>query len=85
MDAEYHYVRCVEEVELEGLKSFRVVICMTPIMSHYLMNATRVTIDTSFKRVHPMQEFEIEVWLDDDKRCEHVNEVMGSKSDHLLS
>lgn len=45
---------------------------MTPIMSSYLMNAKRVTIDTSFKRVHDWEEFEIEVWHDNAHRCESI-------------
>ena len=69
LSMEYQYVRLVEEVELSTKESIRIVICMSPIMSHYLMNAKRLTIDTSFKRVQQCEEFEMETWLDNVKRC----------------
>ena len=62
------YVRLAEELYVDG-ESFRIIVCMTPIMSQYLMKAKRLTIDTSFKRVYGMEEFEMETWHDNGKKC----------------
>ncbi|TDL13756.1 hypothetical protein BD410DRAFT_720612 [Rickenella mellea] len=61
---EERYVRIAEQIHIGGFveESIRIVVCMSPPMSHYLMAAKRVSIDTSFKRVHGWEEFEIEVW-----------------------
>ncbi|KAF8126785.1 hypothetical protein EV363DRAFT_1298507 [Boletus edulis] len=56
------YVRCAETHLLSTGKEFQLVICMSASMSLRLMHATRISIDTSFKRVHGWQEFEIETW-----------------------
>ena len=45
---------------------------MSSSMSHRLMHATRISIDTSFKRVHGWQEFEIETWDNFHMRCEYL-------------
>lgn len=42
---------------------------MSPFMSHRLLLARRVSIDTSFKRLHGWQEFEIEAWDNNHLRC----------------
>lgn len=63
------YVRYAEELTVDG-ETFRIVVCMTPTMSKYLLRAKRLTMDTSFKRVHSCEEFEIETWQDDLKQCE---------------
>ncbi|KAF5382081.1 hypothetical protein D9615_004312 [Tricholomella constricta] len=59
---EERYVRCVEAHTIEKNKEFRLVICMSPAMSCRLLKCKRPTIDTSFKRLHGWQEFEIETW-----------------------
>ena len=41
---------------------FQLVICMTAQMSMLLVQAKRISIDTSFKHVRGWQEFEIEEW-----------------------
>ncbi|KAF4600363.1 hypothetical protein EYR38_004988 [Pleurotus pulmonarius] len=56
------YVRAVELHPLEHDKALHLVICMTPAMSRHLTQSKRLTIDTSFKRLHGYQEFEIETW-----------------------
>ncbi|KAF8432134.1 hypothetical protein L210DRAFT_3614367 [Boletus edulis BED1] len=56
------YVWCAETHLLSTGKEFQLVICMSASMSLRLMHATRISIDTSFKRVHGWQEFEIETW-----------------------
>ena len=63
------YVRCVEEHEIPGEGTFRLVICMFKAMSTLLMNTRRPSIDTSFKRLHTWQEFEIEAWFPQYFRC----------------
>ena len=63
------YVRCVEIHPLPGNREFRLVICMSPSMAFWLLNAPRISIDTSFKRLHGWQEFEIEAWDDKHMRC----------------
>ena len=63
------YVRCVEEHEIPGEGKFRLVICMFKSMSTLLMDTKRPSIDTSFKRLHMWQEFEIEAWFPQYFRC----------------
>lgn len=63
-----HYVRLAEHVKISQ-ESFHIVICMSPEMSDYLLSAKRVSMDTSFKRVHDWQEFEIECWHNASNRC----------------
>ena len=62
------YICIAEEINVDG-ESMCIVICMTPMMSKYLMAAKRLTIDTAFKRVYGMDEFEIETWHDNGKKC----------------
>ena len=38
-------------------------------MSEYLLRAKRLTFDTSFKRVHNWEEFEMDTWHDSAKQC----------------
>ncbi|KAJ8475498.1 hypothetical protein ONZ45_g15590 [Pleurotus djamor] len=61
---EERYLRAVEVHTLSDSTQFTLIICMTPSMSRQLLNSQRVTIDTSFKRIHDYQEFEIETWDD---------------------
>ncbi|KIJ08971.1 hypothetical protein PAXINDRAFT_88132, partial [Paxillus involutus ATCC 200175] len=61
-DQSRRYVRCAETHKLASGSDFRLIICMSPAMSRRLMLATRISIDTSFKRIHGWQEFEIEAW-----------------------
>lgn len=63
------YVRCVEIHPLPGKKEFHLVICMSPPMAFRLLMASRISIDTSFKRLHGWEEFEIEAWDNDHMRC----------------
>lgn len=75
------YIRCAETHVLTApsvarrsrsasSSSLQLVICMTPQMSWRLMQAKRLSIDTSFKRVHGWQEFEIESWDVAHMKCE---------------
>ncbi|KAF8589348.1 hypothetical protein K439DRAFT_1612787 [Ramaria rubella] len=57
------YVRCVEEHKIPGEGKIYIIICMFRAMSELLLKTTRPSIDTSFKRLHKWQEFEIEVWF----------------------
>ena len=64
------YVRCAETHILDDGKAFDLIICMSPAMSHRLMQAEYLSIDTSFKRLHyKWQEFEIESWDVVHMRC----------------
>ncbi|KAF8583185.1 hypothetical protein K439DRAFT_1507081, partial [Ramaria rubella] len=63
LSCEDAYVRCVEEHDIPGEGSFRFVICMFKAMSELLVATKRPSIDTSFKRLHKWQEFEIEAWF----------------------
>ena len=74
---EEQYVRCVDDVTV-GNTTFRIIVCMTLEMSKLLMNAKQLTFDTSFKHVHKWEEFEIEMWHDDAKRCK--NEIIKTYS-----
>ncbi|KAJ8457091.1 hypothetical protein ONZ45_g18455 [Pleurotus djamor] len=56
------YVRAAESHKLADGSEFQLVICMTSAMSTHLMKSRRLTIDTSFKRTHNYEEFEIETW-----------------------
>ncbi|KIJ53896.1 hypothetical protein M422DRAFT_242163 [Sphaerobolus stellatus SS14] len=56
------YVRVVEKHEI-GQGTFHIIICMFKTMSKLLSEMKRLTIDTSFKRIHGWQEFEIESWF----------------------
>lgn len=74
------YVRCVETHQLPtqsvtSTSSLRLVICMTQRMSWHLMQAKRLSIDTSFKRVHGWQEFEFESW-----DIAHMKSVIGARA-----
>lgn len=66
---EYRYVRCAETHSLDTGKDFHLVICMSSAMSNHLIRAKRLSIDTSFKRLHGWEEFEIESWDVDSMRC----------------
>ncbi|KAF8582842.1 hypothetical protein K439DRAFT_1350218 [Ramaria rubella] len=57
------YVRCVEEHKIPGEGKIYIVICMFRAMSELLLKTKRPSIDTSFKRLHKWQEFEIEAWF----------------------
>jgi hypothetical protein len=66
---DHRYLRCVERYDIPGDDEFRLVICMTARMSSLLVQAKRIFIDTSFKRVRGWQEFEIEGWDNMHQRC----------------
>lgn len=66
------YVRCAETHTLPGGVDFRLIVCMSPLMSRHLLLARRVSIDTSFKRLHGWQEFEIEAWDNNHMRCKFM-------------
>ncbi|KAG1746028.1 uncharacterized protein EDB91DRAFT_1080250 [Suillus paluster] len=72
---EQRYVRCAETYTLTAKTEFHLVICMTSNMSHRLLGAKRISIDTSFKCLHDWQEFEIEAW-----DSEHMRSVMGARA-----
>ncbi|KIJ23167.1 hypothetical protein M422DRAFT_276315 [Sphaerobolus stellatus SS14] len=57
------YVRCAEKHDIPGERSFSLIICMFKRMSELLLHTKRPSIDTSFKRIHRWQEFEIEAWF----------------------
>ncbi|KAF8574339.1 hypothetical protein K439DRAFT_1420638 [Ramaria rubella] len=63
LSCEDAYVRCVKEHDIPGEGSFRFVICMFKAMSELLVATKHPSIDTSFKRLHKWQEFEIEAWF----------------------
>lgn len=65
-----HYVRCAESHILSNGTKFDLIVCMSPMMSMRLLQAMRFSIDTSFKRLHGWQEFEIESWDHQSMRCE---------------
>lgn len=69
MAHEEQYVRHVGTHRGNGENEFSLVVCMLPAMSRKLMHAKRLSIDTSFKRLHGWEEFEIETWDSDTKRC----------------
>ncbi|KII88254.1 hypothetical protein PLICRDRAFT_29844 [Plicaturopsis crispa FD-325 SS-3] len=62
LPAEEQYVRCAETHIIDRGKPFNLIICMTRAMSRHLMVAKHVSIDTSFRRVHGWEEFEMESW-----------------------
>ncbi|KAG2116152.1 hypothetical protein DEU56DRAFT_748432 [Suillus clintonianus] len=72
---EQRYVRCAETYTLTAKTEFRLVICMTTSMAQRLLGAKRISIDTSFKRLHGWQEFEIEAW-----DSEHMRSVTGARA-----
>jgi len=63
------YVRCAEEHDIPGEGKIRLVICMYKAMSELLLDTKCPSIDTSFKRLHQWQEFEIEAWFPQYQRC----------------
>ncbi|KZP27764.1 hypothetical protein FIBSPDRAFT_730391 [Athelia psychrophila] len=69
------YVRCVETHKDTGEKEFSLVVCILMSMSVQLMRAKRLSIDTSFKRLHGWEEFEIETWDADSKQS-----VVGARA-----
>ena len=70
VESGWHYVHCAESYILfNGLK-IDLIICMSPTMSAQLLQAVRFSIDTSFKRLHGWQEFEIESWDHQSMWCE---------------
>ena len=66
---EHQYLRCVEQHNIPGNNEFQLVICMTSRMSSLLIQAKRISINTSFKRVRGWQEFEIEGWDNTHQQC----------------
>ncbi|KLO19044.1 hypothetical protein SCHPADRAFT_818851 [Schizopora paradoxa] len=56
------YIRFAGTVDLGSGDMMRMVICMTRDMSFCLLLTKRATIDTSFQRIHGLDEFEIEFW-----------------------
>ena len=68
---EQKYICIAKELSVDG-ELFRIIICMTPVMSQYVMKAKQLTIDTSFKRVYDMEEFEMETWHDNGKKCRYI-------------
>ncbi|EIW73871.1 hypothetical protein CONPUDRAFT_147995 [Coniophora puteana RWD-64-598 SS2] len=68
------YIRFADECT-EGNEKFRIVICMSPQMSRHLLSAKRLSIDTSFKRLHGWQEFEMESWDN-----ENMKSVVGDRA-----
>ncbi|KIK33428.1 hypothetical protein CY34DRAFT_49613, partial [Suillus luteus UH-Slu-Lm8-n1] len=67
---EQRYVRCAETHVIERGVELKLVVCMTSRMSSHLVQAKRLSIDTSFKRAQGWQEFEIESW--DTEHCRSV-------------
>ena len=67
------YLHCVEIHPLPGLELFRLIVCFSPFMLTQLMHAKRLSIDTSFKRVHRWQEFEMEAWDNERMRCRYIH------------
>ena len=63
------YVQCAETFEIKGEQPFSIIICMFKAMSELLLQTKRPSIDTSFKRIHGWQEFEIEAWFPAYSRC----------------
>jgi len=63
------YVRRVETVLVSGGKPFTIIVCMLPSMSELLPETKRFTIDTSFKRAHGYEEFEIEGYFPFSMKC----------------
>ncbi|KZP33349.1 hypothetical protein FIBSPDRAFT_718116, partial [Athelia psychrophila] len=69
------YVRCAEKHTDTAGKEFLFVICMLRAMSQQLMTAKRLSSDTSFKRLHGWEEFELETWDSNSKRS-----VIGARA-----
>jgi len=69
---EQRYIRCAEVHPIERGKELKLVICMTMKMALHLLQAKRLSIDTSFKRAQGWQEFEIESWDVDHMRCKWI-------------
>jgi len=76
LPAEERYVRCAEEYNLPGAGKFRIIICMFKTMSELLLDTKRVSIDTSFKRIHKWQEFEIEAWITKYSKCKCSHQLV---------
>lgn len=69
LSPEEKYLRCVETFEDPKEGKFYIVVCMFRAMSRLLLKTKRPSIDTSFKRLHKWQEFEIEAWFPEYSRC----------------
>ena len=77
------YIRCAESHVLRGGSTFDLIICMTPMMSSWLMHAVRFSIDTSFKRLHSWQEFEIESWDHQHMCCKYSSMIFECDTNFL--
>ena len=77
------YVCCVETHPLSRRSVFKLIICMTTRMSQQLMQAKRLSIDTSFKRAKGWQEFEIESWDANCQRCKYFSCIVYMTLIHL--
>ena len=77
------YIRFAESHVLRGGSTFDLIICMTPMMSSWLMHAVRFSIDTSFKRLHSWQEFEIESWDHQHMRCKYSSMIFECDTNFL--
>jgi len=69
------YVRAVEKHQIPREGTFSLVICMFKAMSELLSRVKWPTIDTSFKRVHMWQEFEMEAWGSEFSCCELFSHI----------
>jgi len=81
LSADQFYIRCVATHEIpEGTCSL--IVCMFPAMRTLLLKTRRPSIDTSFKRVHGWQEFEIEAWFPEYACCECKPKLLSGFTDN---
>ncbi|KAF8587967.1 hypothetical protein K439DRAFT_1652094 [Ramaria rubella] len=81
---EKRYVHCVEEHSVTGEGKIYLVICMFKAMSELLLETKRPSIDTSFKRLHKWQEFEIEAWFPEYHRSHAFTTSQSATAHHIL-
>lgn len=68
LEKEEHYIRVLKKFE-NRKGDFQIGLCMFPGQSRLFKKAKWATADTSFKRFKGYDEFGIEFWDEESKRC----------------
>lgn len=69
LDKEDHYVRSLKKFKDAKKGDFEIGVCMFPGQSRLFHQAKWITADTSFKRFKNYDEFGMEYWDEESKKC----------------
>lgn len=72
LEPDQHYIRVLKKFEDAKNGDFQIGLCMFPGQSQIFHKAKWATADTSFKRFKNFDEFGIEFWDEESKRCKCI-------------